>query len=200
MTPGSTECAHYLPKRIIVAAALVLFCFFPARAQQGELSRPKVEVKATFGTSGFGEDDLSYPHVVAGGSVRFYVTSRFSVEPEYLYMRNSREDQDYFFAPGIAYDLTNPRKKVVPYLGLGVGVFRHRGRYYGSDFTTGQPRVYDTSYTAWTGVAGGGVKIFLNDRLFIAPDARIGFSGSEATAHATISVGYVLSGRSRRVR
>src|SRR5215207_7463191 len=118
MTPKSNARRHGL-SRHLAAAALVLFCFFPARAQQGDLTPPKVEARATFGASGFG-DELSYPHVVAGGSVRFYVTRRFSVEPELLYMRHSADDQDYLFTPGVAYDLSDPTKRVVPYVAGGV--------------------------------------------------------------------------------
>ena len=182
MTPTSTEWAHHLPKRIIAAAALLLFCFSPTRAQEGALTRPRVEVKATFGASGFG-DELEYPHVVAGGSVRFYLTRRLSVGPELLYMRRSRDDQDYLFVPSVAYDLTDPRKRAVPSLIGGVGAYQRRGRF--------------TSPPTWSADAGAGVKIFLNDRLFVAPEARIGSVGYEATARATVSVGYVISGRRR---
>ena len=188
--------AHALSEHVIAAAVLVLCCFFPARAQQGDLTPPKVEVKATFGGAGFG-DELSDPHVVAGGSVRFYLTRRFSVEPELLYMRDSSDDQDYLFTPGVAYDLSDPTKRVVPYVAGGAGVFQHRGRFFGNDFNTGQPRVFDTSSTTWAVTAGGGVKIFLSDRLFIAPEARFGFVRSEPTMRGTVSLGYVLSGRSR---
>jgi hypothetical protein len=182
MTPTSNARARYSPGRIIAAAALVLFCLLPARAQQGDLTPPKVEVKATFGAAGFG-DEISHPHVVAGGSVRFYLTRRLSFEPELLYMRGSADDQDYVFTPGFAYDLTNPTKRAVPYVAGGVGAFHHRGRF--------------ASSTSWMGSGGGGVKIFLNDRLFIAPDARLGFVGSEPTLRGTVSLGYVLSGRRR---
>jgi opacity protein-like surface antigen len=193
MTLTSNGRAHYRPEYIIAAAALVLFCFLPARAQQGELTPPKVEVKATFGGAAFGED-ADVPHVAGGGSIRFYLTRRLSVEPELLYMRHSANDEDYVFTPAVAYDLTDPTKRVVPYLVGGVGVIHHRGRFFGNDFETGQPRVFDTSYTRWSAGFGGGVKIFLTDRLFVAPDARI---GSEPTVRGTVSLGYVLSGRRR---
>lgn len=183
--------------RPVLAAALALICFSQARAQQDDLTPPKVEVKATFGAAGFG-DELDAPHVVAGGSVRFYLTRRFSVEPELLYMRNGKEDQDYLFTPNVAFDLSDPTKRVVPYVAGGVGVFHHRGRFLGNDFNTGQPRVFDTSSTTWAATGGGGVKIFLSDRLFVAPDARLGVvGGSEPTLRGTVSLGYVISGRSR---
>ena len=183
MTPTLPARARHSRGRIIAAAAFLLFCFSHARAQEGRLTPPRVEVRATFGAAGFG-DELEYPHVVAGGSVRFYITRRFSVEPELLYMRRSADDQDYLFVPAVAYDLADPRKRVVPYVIGGVGAFQHRGRF-------------GTSPTTWSADAGAGVKIFLNDRVFVAPEARIGYVGYEATARATVSVGYVLSGRRR---
>ena len=192
MTPKSNARGRGL-NRHLAAAALVLFCFPPARAQQGELTPPKVEVKATFGGAGFGED-ADIPHAVGGGSVRIYLTRRLSVEPEFLYMRNGENDQDYVFTPSLAVDLRDPTKRVVPYLVAGVGSIHHRGRFFGSDFETGQPRVFDTSFTTWSAGFGGGVKIFLTDRLFVAPDARL---GHEPTARATVSLGYVISGRRR---
>ena len=182
MTPTPTGPARNRFKRLIATAALVLFCFLPARAQEGALTPPKVEVKATFGASGFG-DELDYPHFVAGGSVRFYVTRRLSVGTELLYMRRSRADQDYLFTPTVAYDLTDPRQRAVPYVIGGVGAYQRRGRF--------------TSPPTWSADFGGGVKIFLNDRLFIAPEARLGYVGYEATMRGTVSIGYVLSGRSR---
>lgn len=164
----------------LLAAALVPFCLFPARAQQNDLTPPKVEVKATFGLAGFG-DDASAVHVVGGGAFRFYLTRRLSVEPEFLYMRNSPNDQDYVFTPSVAFDLTDPTKKVVPYIVGGVGALHHRGPF-------------GTSGTSWTAGAGGGVKIFLTDRLFVAPEARVGY---EPTVRGTFGVGYVISGRRR---
>ena len=192
MTSTPTGRARCWPGRILAAAALVLFCFLPARAQN-DLTPPKVEVRATFGGAGFG-DGASIPHVVGGGAVRFYLTRRLSVEPEFLYMRHSAADEDFVFTPSVAVDLTDPTKKVVPYLVEGVGSIHHRGRFVGSDFTTGQPRVFDTSSTTWTAGAGGGVKIFLTDRLFVAPEARV---GREPAVRGTFSVGYVISGRRR---
>lgn len=185
MPPTSNERAHCAPKRIIAAAAFLLCCFFPAHAQQDALTPPKVEVKATFGSAGFG-DELEYPHFVVGGSVRFYLTRRLSVGPELLYMRRSRDDQDYLFTPAVAYDLTDPRKKVVPYIIGGVGAYQRRGRF--------------TSPTTWSADAGGGVKIFLNDRLFVSPELRLGYVGYEATMRGTVGIGYVISGRRRESR
>ena len=179
-------------KYLTMSAALTLFCFLPVFAQKQDVTPPKAEIKLTVGAAGFGTDQGSIPHGLAGGSVRIYVWKRLSIEPEFLYLRNSPNDQDYIIQPNVAYDLTDPTKKFVPYLVGGAGVIHHRGRFFGEDFTTRQPRVFDTSFTGWTASAGAGVKIFLTKRLFIAPEARV---GREPSVRGTVSIGYVFSGR-----
>jgi len=174
------------------SAALMLFGFFPVLAQEQDLTPPKAEIKLTIGAAGFTSDDGRIPHGVAGGSVRIYVASRVSVEPEFLYLRNSPDDQDYLIQTSVAYDLTDPTKRFVPYLIAGVGVLHHRGRFFGVDFVTRQPRVFDTSFTAFAASAGAGVKMFLTKRLFIAPEGRV---GRQPSVRGTVSIGYVFAGR-----
>ena len=94
--------------------------------------------------------------------------------------------------PNVAFDFTDPTKRFVAYGIAGVGVLHHKGRFFGNDFVTGAPRVFDTSVTTWTASAGGGVKMFLTKRLFVSPELRV---GSEPTVRATINVGYVFAGR-----
>lgn len=184
--------------RVAAAATLILLCLPHARAQQqsSSLTPPKVEVKATAGGAIFAiEDQDSLGHAAVGGAVRVYLSRRWSVEPEFMYMRRNANDQDYFFTPSIAYDIVEPTRKAVPYIIAGVGVERHTGKFFGADFNTGRPFVVDTSFTTWSLGLGAGVKLFLNDRLFVAPEVRV---GREPYARATVSVGYVLSGRRRR--
>lgn len=176
---------------LIAGVALIICCFVQAAAQQG-LTPPKADVKGTVGGSTFGDGEV--PHGVFGGSVRFYLTRRLSVEPEFLYMYHSRNDKDFIFQPNLAFDITNPTGRVVPYVIGGAGVLHHRGRFVGTDLSTFPPRPFDVtvSSTTWTASAGAGVKIFVTDRVFIAPEARI---GREPTLRGTFSVGYVFSGR-----
>jgi hypothetical protein len=175
-----------------VTAALILFCFPSALTQEEELTPPKAEARLTVGASGFTSDDGRIPHGVAGVSLRVYVTRRVSVEPEFLYMRHSADDQDYLTQVSVAYDLAEPTKPVVPYVIAGLGVLHHRGRFSGLDFVTGQPRDFDTSFTEPAASAGAGVKIFLTNRLFIAPEGRI---GRQPSLRGTVSIGYVFAGR-----
>jgi hypothetical protein len=174
---------------MFVSATLLLFCFLPALAQDEDPPGPKAEIRLTAGASGFTSDDGRIPHGVGGGSIRIYVTRRVSVEPEFLYMRNSPNDQDYLTQVSAAYDFAGGSKRFVPYVVAGAGVLRHRSEFFGRDFVTRQPRTFDTSYTSLAVSAGGGVKMFLTKRLFIAPEGRIGYQPS---VRGTVSIGYVF--------
>ena len=177
-------------KHFFAAALFLLAALSPLSAQEPqELTPPKVEAKVIAGAANFGED---LPHGFVGGAVRFYVTKRLSIEPEYLYLRHSKDDQDQLFQPNVAYDFSDPRKRFVVYGIAGVGVLRHKGRFLGNDFVTGAPVLFDTSFTTWTASVGGGVKIFLTDRFFVAPEVRV---GREPSVRGTINVGYVFAGR-----
>lgn len=177
------------------AAALTLFCLSHARAQSS-LTPPKVEVKVTAGGAAFAlEDTDSLAHKAVGGALRVYLSRRWSVEPEFMYMRRNANDQDYFFTPSVAYDIVSPTRKVVPYAIAGVGVEHLTGRFVGADFNTGVPFTVETSGTTWSLGLGAGVKIHVTDRLYVAPEVRV---GREPYARATVSVGYVLSGRRQK--
>jgi hypothetical protein len=173
-----------------VGAAVLLFASFINASAQQELTPPKAEVKGTAGGALFGEGEI--PHGIIGGSFRYYLSRRWSVEPEFLYLYHSENDEDFIVQPNIAVDLLPPNKKVVPYLIAGVGAIHNRRTFNGFDFTTGAPRRFDVSSTGWTVSGGGGVRIFMTDRIFISPEARLGW---EPTVRGTVSVGYVFSGK-----
>lgn len=178
-----------LLRQLLVVTILLASPVTTYGQQQEELTPPRAEVKAIVGGASFGEE---IPHGVVGGAVRIYLSPRISLEPEFLYMRHSRNDQDFLFQPNIAVDLTQPNGRIVPYVIAGIGVINNRSRFSGQDFDTGAPREFDTSFTSWTASAGGGVKIFLTDRFFISPEVRV---GREPSVRGTINVGYVFSGR-----
>jgi len=174
----------------LAVAIFLTACVTPLCGQQGQqLTRPKVEGKVIFGSAVFGED---LEHTLVGGAVRAYVTKRLSIEPEYLYLRRSEDDQDHLVQMNVAFDFTDPTKRFVPYAIGGAGVLHNRGRVFRSDFGTGAPFVRELSFTTWTASAGGGVKIYLTNRLFVSPELRL---GREPTFRATINVGYVFGGR-----
>jgi hypothetical protein len=162
------------PARKYVLAVGVSFmaCVTPLYAQQDQqLTPPKVEGKVIFGSATFGED---IEHKMVGGALRVYVTKRLSIEPEYLYLRNGENDQDHQVQANVAYDFTDPTKRLVAYGIAGVGVLHHEGRSFSDDPVTGAPRVFENTFTTWSAGVGVGAKIFLTKRLFVSPELRIG--------------------------
>jgi hypothetical protein len=141
------------------------------------------------GASDFGDDNASYPHFVVGAATRIHISRHWSIEPEFNYMRRSPNDQDYVVQPNVVYEFHSPGDRVVPYLIGGVGVIRHKSVFHGSDFVTGAPVTFDTSYTTWSASAGAGLKVFLSKRLFVAPEARV---GHEPIIRASVGIGYVF--------
>ncbi len=141
------------------------------------------------GASDFGTDDESYPHLVVGAATRIRITRHWSIEPEFNYMRRSANDEDYVVQPNVVYEFSKKDDRFVPYLIGGVGVIRHRSIYRDTDFVTGAPVSFDTSYTTWSASAGAGLKVFVSKNLFIAPEARLGW---QPTVRAIVSVGYVF--------
>ena len=90
-------------KYVLAVGAMLMACAAPLCAQE-QLTRPKVEGKVIFGTAVFGED---LQHTLVGGALRVYVTKRFSIEPEYLYLRRSKDDQDHLGQINVAYDFAD---------------------------------------------------------------------------------------------
>ncbi len=106
---------------------------------------------------------------------RFYLTPRFSLQPELVYMYHSPGDKDWVVVPAFAAVLRSGEKRVVPYVIGGVGLLYHRGAF-GSG----------TSFSAGVGL---GTKIFLSERWYLAPEVRVGW---EPFLRATVGIGYVL--------
>ena len=149
--------------RLGILAALLL-CALPALGQR------QVDVKGSIGVASF-VDDSADNHLLTGGSVRLYVTRRFSIEPELLYLYRDSRHHDIVLMPNFVYDFGGSR--VVPYVTGGVGLMWTKDR--------GLFRSTNTEVAASGGV---GVKFYLNDRWFVAPEARIGWE-----PHIRISAG-----------
>lgn len=163
-------------KWLLALGVCLVACVNHVSAQPDQqLTRPKVEGKVIYGSATFGDD---IEHTIVGGAVRAYVTKRLSIEPEYLYLRHSDRDQDQLVQPNVAYDFTDPTKRVVAYGIAGVGVLHHNGRFF--------------NFTTWTTSVGVGLKIFVTKRLFVSPELRV---GREPTVRGTINVGYVFAGK-----
>ena len=177
--------------RLSICASTVLLTLLVTShvAAQDSGSQPKAEIKMTVGASDFGTDNKSYPHFMVGTAFRFRISRHWSIEPEFNYMRRSSNDEDYVVQPNVVYEFNSPGDRVVPYLIGGVGFIRHKSVFHGSDFVTGAPVTYDTSYRTWSASAGAGLKVFVSKHLFIAPEARIGY---QPTVRANVGIGYVF--------
>ena len=144
----------------------------------GEPLAGVTELRGTVGYSNFLDEDPLH-HLVTGGSARFYVTNRVAIEPEFLFMYRSRQDIDFQVIPNVVFEFTKRESRFQPYAIGGVGLQRHRG-------LTGIGTYWSNS---WTGSAGIGTKIFLSDRLYVAPEFRLGL---EPIVRITASIGYVF--------
>ena len=119
-------------------------------------------------------DNSSQNHFVGGGSAHVYLTRRFNVGPEVLYMYRDDSDKDLTAAAQFAWDFMG-NSRVQPYVAGHIGVLRH--------FT---PRFSVNSKMYGVGL---GVKIALTDRLSLVPDFRLGV---EPNLRATIGLNYVF--------
>lgn len=134
-----------------------------------------VEVRGSAGYAGF-EDEDTHAHV--GGSVRFYLTPRFSIEPELQYLRGSNRHSDILLVPNLNWDF-RASGRVIPYVTGGLGWMR-------SSFGQFRPTyVYNEGFFQ----IGAGVKIRANDRWYIAPEFRL---GTELHARVGAAIGYTF--------
>jgi hypothetical protein len=149
--------------RRLLFITLALTAAAPAAAQ------PAVAVEALAGHAAF-VDDAPIGHTVFGGAARVHLAPRHSLGPEIVYMRGPRSDRDWFFTINYTFDFIaqgerRPRRRVNPFLVAGGGVMRHTDQF-GS-------RTFSSSEGAFT--AGGGVRVWLTDRVYALGDVRAGW-------------------------
>jgi hypothetical protein len=135
-----------------------------------------VEAKASVGYTGF-TDEAIINHLQTGASARIYLTRRFSVEPEFQYLRGSHGHYDVVVVPNMNWDF-RPSGRVIPYLTGGVGWMHSRDR-----------RFFDFSYNQAFFQVGAGVKLRLDSRWYLAPEFR---AGSELHFRAGVALGYTF--------
>jgi len=140
-------------KMMILACCLCI----PAYAQE-ERQDDRVQVRGIFGASAFYEADI---HKTVGvmTDVRLLAGLRFG--PEVVYHIGPPQDRDMTTMAVLSYDF-NRSKRVTPFISAGGGMLRQndRGRWLWRRPAYG---------------AGGGVKIATSERLFIAPELRLGW-------------------------
>ncbi len=156
------------PSRVVFLTALLALIPLAAAAQ-GTKPTPAVEI--TGGYAGF-VDDATISHRVMGGALRFHLSPRVSVGPELQYMIGPGTDRDLILTGNITFDLLPPSRKVTPFLVAGGGLFHHSDSFGG--------RTFSSSEGAFT--AGGGVRAWVTDRVYVASEFRLGWE-----LHARVS-------------
>jgi hypothetical protein len=167
---------HVSAPRLVVIWIVLIAAGPPVRAgAQTVDARPAPAVELTGGYSLF-VDDSPIHHGVVGGAMRVHLLPRISAGPEVQYMIGPGDDRDLILTGNLTLDVLPPDRPVTPFFVVGAGLFHHSDRFGSS------------SEGAFT--AGAGVRAWLNDRLYVAGEVRIGW---ELHLRSTATVGIALT-------
>jgi hypothetical protein len=120
------------------------------------------EGEAVAGGAWFLDDD-AIGHGIAGVGVRFWLTPRLAVGPEYTYWVGPGDDRDQTLTGNLTYAFRD--SGLTPFVVAGGGLYHHSDRFGGQTFSS--------SEGAFT--AGGGVRIPFSSGWYVAPEARVGW-------------------------
>jgi hypothetical protein len=148
---------------LILAFSIVVVVPDIALAQ----SRPAPVVEVLAGWVGFADDGIA-SEMMVGGAARWYVSSRFAIGPEVIYMAGSNHSH-LMITGNATFDLARPinnrPRTITPFLVAGGGVFQTS-----ENFRTETFRSSEGAFTF-----GGGVRVAASDRVTVGVDARIGW-------------------------
>lgn len=151
-----------------VAVLGVLLTGGEVRAQDAPAVRPVPVVEGSVGWAGFGDEGIVH-HTLLGAGARYYVSRRISIGPELQYMIGPDSDRDLILTGNLVVDVLAPTadrpRRTTPYALIGGGLFRHSDRFQSGTFSS-----TEGAFTAGVGVRG-----WVNDRAFLAVDARLGW-------------------------
>lgn len=134
-------------------------------------------VEASVGHASF-VDDSPIHHFNVGAGLRWPLTRRLTVGPEVVFMRGPGSDRDVFLTGKVMFDFDPGSRASVFLIGDGGLMLHHEKFFRGSAW-----------FKEAAGSFGGGVRIGLTDRLYIAPEVRIGW---EPHLRATVLIGWRL--------
>jgi hypothetical protein len=145
-----------------ILSVIVGLLAIPGLAAAQELPGRVVEVSGGF--AGFVDESI-IKHGTLGAAVRWNLGRRLSVGPEIVYMNGGPGDQDLFLTGKLVVDFM-PARAASPYFVADGGLMVSRLTFVGaSDFWFREGAV---SF-------GGGTRINLSPRMFLAPEVRIGW-------------------------
>ena len=164
-----------IPKEVVLAVGLLVVLSGPATAQPvaqtaatSVAAAPRVVADGALGWAGFGDEGIIH-HTLIGAAWRGYVTRRISLGPEVQFMSGPGSDRDLILTGNVMVDLLAPTasrpRRTTPFVVLGGGLFRHTQR-----FLTG---TFSSTEGAFT--FGTGVRTWVNERVYVAADARLGW-------------------------
>jgi hypothetical protein len=129
---------------------------------------PGMVLEGAAGWAGFGDEGIIH-HTLIGAAWRGYVTRRISLGPELQFMAGPGSDRDLILTGNVMVDLlagtADRPRRTTPYAVLGGGLFRHTQR-----FPTGTSTSTEGAFTA-----GLGLRAWVNERVYVAADARLGW-------------------------
>lgn len=151
---------------LVTTATLMTLIVLPHAGAAQSLPPPILE--ATVGWAGF-IDERWIDHAAIGGGARLFISPRLAIGPEFIYLRGPAGDRDWSLTGNLTIDLRVERGRrqhpVTPYLALGGGYLRQVQRFGSQTFRASEG----------TASAGGGARIALGGRVFVAPELRIGY-------------------------
>jgi len=168
----------YVGKSIrIISPMFLLLCLSVASYGQQDAGSKRFAIEGTAGWAGFPDENMLH-HGIVGGSFRVFLIRGLNVAPEVLYMVGPGDDRDVVITPTVGYQFRRTAR-VQPYVIGGVGWLIHREL-----FLTGP---YWSTGASFGG--GGGFKVKISDRLYVAPEVRLGW---EPALRTTVTIGYTF--------
>jgi hypothetical protein len=108
-------------------------------------------------------DDAAIPHHTLAAAVQVPVTAKLSIGPEVSFLIGPGSDRDLIATGNVTYAFRPTG--VSPFVVAGGGLFRHSDRFGAATFTS----------TEGAFTTGGGVRVPIAPRWFVAPEARVGW-------------------------
>jgi hypothetical protein len=157
--------------------ALMFVATAATAAAQQDAGKPAIgAVEGIVGHAAFA-DESPIHHSVFGVAAPLRLTKRLAVGPEVVRMIGPGDDRDWILAGAVWFDLVSPGPlrpgKVVPFVSGGFGLLSH---------TNG----FGTHNAPYYG-GGGGVRVQITDRLYIAPEVLF---ASELHIRTVARIGY----------
>ena len=151
--------------RLVITAAALLSA--PLAHVAAAQNRPLPVAEFTAGWVGFADDGIVSESLV-GGAFRLYISPRWSIGPEVVYLAG--ENHSHLVVTGnVTFDVLAPSSgrppAVPPFFVVGGGLFQTRETFPSGGFTSNEG--------AFT--AGGGVRGSAGNRVTIGADARVGW-------------------------